>query len=259
MLCHFRNITKWVKILHPVSKSGQIYSFRLCVQLLCLLSFCQFFVGCTTSKKEALVPPVKASKTYLALGDSYTIGQGVLQTERFPYLAAQWLTTQGVDMLSPTYIATTGWTTADLLRGIANTNPPSNFDAVTLLIGVNNQFQGRDTNEYRREFTQCLQEAIRLARNKTQHVFVLSIPDYSSTPVGRRFDSASVSAGVNRFNAINRQITEQYRVVYIDITPGSRQASTDPGLVASDGLHPSGREYEKWAALLAPAMVKVLK
>jgi lysophospholipase L1-like esterase len=242
-----------------ITVTGQIYSFRLLARLLCVLCLSCCFWGCTP-KTDALPPPPGASaKSYLALGDSYTIGQGVAETERFPYRTAQLLTTQGITMLSPTYIATTGWTTGNLLNAIATTKPPEGFDVVSLLIGVNNQFQGDDTGIYRQEFTRCLQEAIRLAGGKTARVFVLSIPDYGCTPYGRRFDSARVSAGVNRFNAINQQVVTQYGIEYINITPGSREAAIDPGLVAADGLHPSGREYDKWAALLAPAMAKVLK
>jgi lysophospholipase L1-like esterase len=198
-------------------------------------------------------------KKYLALGDSYTIGQSVALQERFPHQTAAWLRLKGIQMNEPDYIATTGWTTANLLSAIAAQKPATNYDAVSLLIGVNNQYQQRDTQEYRSQFTQCLLKAIELANNQRNRVFVLSIPDYSATPFASRLDRQKISREIDIFNAINKQVCTEYAIVWIEITQSSRDALTNPLLVANDGLHPSGMEYAKWAAKLAPAMETVLK
>ncbi len=198
------------------------------------------------------------AKTYLALGDSYTIGQSVLPEHRFPYFAVRQLIARDVEMSQPTYIAATGWTTGSLINAL-NANPPAKtYDFVTLLIGVNNQYQRRSHDEYRSEFADLLGRAINYAGGLRTHVFVLSIPDYSVTPFGQFFDTAQVSREIDAFNAINKEITNQAGVVYIDITAISRQARNDATLTADDRLHPSGKQYERWALLLSPAMKAAL-
>lgn len=214
------------------------------------------------SKKNAIVntnPSVQDStKTYLALGDSYTIGQNVAVDERFPAQTVAILRSQNIKIKDPQYIATTGWTTGNLLNAIATQNPVGPYDVVSLLIGVNDQYQGVDTATYRQRFTQCLDKAIQLAGNKKSHVFVVSIPDYSVTPFVPASQKARVSMEIDWFNAINTQVSQQMGISYVDITPGSREAATNPALIANDGLHPSGAEYKKWAMLLAPLMKRVL-
>ena len=138
-------------------------------------------------------------------------------------------------------------------------NPQGPYDVVTLLIGVNDQYQHFDTGGYRIHFTQCLQNAIALAGNKKDHVFVLSIPDYSVTPFAANSDTAQIRKELDEFNAINKEITLSFNISYTDITPLTREAKNDASLIAGDGLHPSGKEYAKWAALLAPEIEKVLK
>lgn len=197
-------------------------------------------------------------KTYLALGDSYTIGQSVDVNQRFPAQTAALLQNDNIIIKQPEYIAVTGWTTANLQTAIQNTNPKGPYDIVSLLIGVNDQFQHLDTGGYRFRFTQLLQKSIQLAGNKPAHVFVLSIPDYSVTPFGQTYNPAQTSKEIDGFNAINRQVTAQYNCQYIDITPSSREAANNTGLVANDGLHPSGAEYKKWAMLLSQAIKATL-
>ncbi len=197
--------------------------------------------------------------TWLALGDSYTIGQSVNTDERFPAQTVSLLQKDSLNFSEPQYIATTGWTTQNLLDAITEQNLKGTFDIVTLLIGVNDQYQHRDTTGYREKFTECLQKAIELADNKTDHVFVLSIPDYSVTPFAANNDTAEIKKEIDEFNAINKSITLSYNISYTDITPLTREAKTDNSLIAGDGLHPSGKEYANWAALLEVEIGKILK
>ncbi len=196
-----------------------------------------------------------APKTsYLALGDSYTIGQSVPEADRFPVQTAGILAGSPVYMASPVIIAQTGWTTGNLLNALAQNPVTRTYDYVTLLIGVNNQYQRRSQAEYRIEFEQLLNKAIQYAGGKKHRVFVLSIPDYSVTPFGQNGNPAQTSREIDDFNAINKAITLAAGISYTDITPISRGAKTDPSLTASDGLHPSGKQYLQWAQLLAPKM-----
>ncbi len=197
--------------------------------------------------------------SWLALGDSYTIGQSVSEDERYPAQTVALLKADMIHVQTLQYIATTGWTTLNLLDAIAAQNPHGPFNIVTLLIGVNDQYQHFDTGSYRKNFTTCLEKAIVLAGNKKDHVFVLSIPDYSVTPFAAGSDTAEIRKELDEFNAINKAITLSYDISYTDITPLTQQAKYDAGLIAGDGLHPSGKEYAKWAALLAPEIEKVLK
>jgi lysophospholipase L1-like esterase len=195
-----------------------------------------------------------AVNSYLALGDSYTIGESVADTDRFPNQVAQLLRNAGIKISDPKIIATTGWTTGNLISAL-NTNPPqTNYSLVSLLIGVNNQYQGRSIDEYKTEFTLLLNKAIQYAGNKKTDVFVLSIPDYSVTPFASHSNREKISREIDEFNKVNEEISSQSGVNYLDITGISREASDDSSLIANDGLHPSGKQYKKWAELLAPIM-----
>ncbi len=198
-------------------------------------------------------------KTYLALGDSYTIGQSVPSNENFPAQTVAALQADSINMGAPYIIATTGWTTIDLQNAINSAQPKGPYDLVTLLIGVNDQYQGLDTGSYRTRFTELLQESIAFAGNNPSHVFVLSIPDYSVTPFAQNSDTAEIRAQLEEFNAINYQISMAYNVGYINITPLTEEMKTNGSLVADDGLHPSALEYTQWVALLAPQVAAVLK
>ena len=237
--------------------------FKKCSPLLIIF----FLLAC--SKEPAGVvyntgnpPPViidsTPAKTYLALGDSYTIGQSVATNQRFPVQTVELLSILGIKMKQPDIIATTGWTTANLNSTLINNSPANTYDFVTLLIGVNNQYQGRSQEEYRVQFTELLSKAVFYAGNKKRRVFVLSIPDYSVTPFAQNSDTAKIAREINEFNAINKQITDSAGISYLDITPISREARNNPSLIATDGLHPSGLQYQRWAALLAPLMKAAL-
>lgn len=189
---------------------------------------------------------------FLALGDSYTIGESVDAAERWPVQLAQRLRAEGVDMEDPLIIATTGWTTDELAAGIARGSPQGPYALVSLLIGVNNQYRGRDLNEYRQEFVSLLERAIALAGGQPQHVIVLSIPDWGVTPFAANRHRERVSGEINAFNAVNAEEAARLGARYVDITPISRQAAADPDLLAGDGLHPSGKMYTAWTELVLP-------
>lgn len=197
-------------------------------------------------------------KSFLALGDSYTIGQSVTADERFPYQTARLLINAGIPVKQPVIIATTGWTTANLLSALQTNPPATNYDIVTLLIGVNNQYQHRSLDEYKAQFRQLLSMAITYASGKADHVFVVSIPDYSVTPFASNSDKPQIAMEIDQFNAANKTISLAANVHYTDITPISREGATDPALQASDGLHPSGKQYGRWAELLFPVIKAML-
>lgn len=198
--------------------------------------------------------------SYLALGDSYTIGESVPVADRYPVQAARLMRNNHLNCMDPEIIATTGWTTANLLDGISyKTKSLSKYDIVSLLIGVNNQYQGGSRAEYRNEFTILVQQSIQLAGNQASHVIVLSIPDYSVTPFAHGGDTALIASEIDAFNAINFQVSTEYKVNYLDITGESRKAATDASLIASDGLHFSGKEYGVWADKMDPIMKGMLK
>jgi lysophospholipase L1-like esterase len=225
---------------------------------LCYLLACVKKEAPTVNPPLVTPPPSPVIYTWLALGDSYTIGQGVNQNERFPAQTVAALLQSGIQVQAPTYIATTGWTTGNLQNGISNSNP-NKHSVVSLLIGVNDQYQRRDTTGYRQRFTELLVKGIELANGKKQNVFVLSIPDYSVTPFAASFDTAQVRKEIDWFNQINLQVTKQYDCLYLDITPSTREGRTNRSLIASDGLHPSGAEYKRWADRLAPMVAQALK
>jgi len=202
-----------------------------------------------------------ALKTYLALGDSYTIGQSGPESDRYPVQTVKLLNNSGFRFSNPEVIATTGWTTADLQNSINNYHfAHSNYDIVSLLIGVNNQYQGRSQSEYKDQFAALLQKSIQLAGSKASHVIVISIPDYSVTPFASgRNDKTAIAAQIDSFNVINKETSQDYGANYLYITDETRKAGTDKTLTASDGLHYSGKEYAIWADMLAAKIKKTLK
>lgn len=208
------------------------------------------------------IPPAPSTpaivNTWLALGDSYTIGQGVLETDRYPAQTLTKLKENGIRIDTLRYIARTGWTTNDLLNAIAETKP-ANHTIVSLLIGVNDQYQGVDSGIYRKRFREALGKAISLAKGKKENVIVISIPDYSVTPYSQFADTARIRKELDAFNVINKEETAMYGCHYLDITPSTRLGRTQRELIAADGLHPSGIEYLKWAKDLASLMERILK
>jgi len=191
----------------------------------------------------------KGAFKYLALGDSYTIGQNVEENQRFPVQLAEKLNEAGLNVAKPTIVARTGWTTANLSQGIEDANLSGTYDLVTLLIGVNNQYQGRDTAEYRKQFRELLNKSVQFANDIEKRVIVISIPDYGVTPFGIS-NAQRIEAEIDIFNKINREETELKKAHYVYITSISRAAKNDPSLIAGDGLHPSGKMYGIWVQAL---------
>lgn len=211
------------------------------------------FIGVYVSCKSSGYSQTETSAVefnYLALGDSYTIGESVEEHERYPNQLAESLSDTYGSAFKAQIIAQTGWTTTDLKNAIREAKLGNRkFDLVTLLIGVNNEFQQRSEDEYRVEFKELLTQAIAFADDRANRVVVISIPDYGYTPFGSGRQS-TISARIDRFNAINKEIALAMNVKYVSITEISRQGLTTTDLVATDGLHPSGTMYKKWVDLL---------
>jgi len=195
---------------------------------------------------------------FLALGDSYTIGESVEVTERWPMQLAMLMQAEGVAVTKPQIIAKTGWTTGELQAGIEKARPAGPFDLVSLLIGVNNQYRGLDVEQYRIEYRELLEQAIEFAGGEPERVIVLSIPDWSATPFASGRDRDKIAREIIQFNIVKRQESWQAGVQYVDVTGISQRAADDLTLVAEDGLHPSGQMYLEWALQALPVALKVV-
>jgi len=199
------------------------------------------------------------NKHYLALGDSYTIGESVDEKNRFPVQLVKQLKSRGFIFDQPKIIAKTGWTTDELMEGIQRAELRSEYDLVTLLIGVNNQYRGRDIKNYQLEFTQLLEQSIVFAGGNRGRVIVVSIPDYGVTPFGQKKGQARIAKEIDAFNEVSKKICNQYDIAWIDITQISRSALNKRNLVAEDGLHPSGLMYKMWVKEILPVAEEILK
>lgn len=195
----------------------------------------------TMAQELNIVDKVK----FLALGDSYTIGESVPVSERWPEQLVDSLSKRGLDCIDPRIIATTGWRTDDLKNAITAAHLKPEYTLVSLLIGVNNYYQGKSLEKYGQEFEELLETAIKLAQGYKSHVFVVSIPDYGYTPFGQA-NQPAITHGVDSFNAMNESIAKKLGVKYFYITDISRRGIAEPSLVAGDGLHPSGSMYAEW-------------
>lgn len=224
---------------------------RLSFAVLSLLFF--VLAGCSPSPTPMYTPDAPNTLRFLALGDSYTIGESVDQSQRWPVQLSKLIEQRGrpVDL---TIIARTGWTTNELWQGIQQTPPQGSYDLVTLLIGVNDEYRGGDTAQYRQDFNFLLGKAIGYAGGKPDHVVVLSIPDWGVTPYAQNDPRppAQIASEIDAFNAVNRDETARAGARYVDVTPFSRTAPGDPTLIAEDGLHPSGKMYAGWVQLALP-------
>ena len=197
--------------------------------------------------------------SYLALGDSYTIGESVPAPDNFPNQTVLLLKNAGYDLKPAEILAKTGWTTDELQNNINNHSFTPPYDIVTLLIGVNNQYRGRPVDTYKPEFENLLKQAIQFAGGKTDHVVVLSIPDWGVTPFANGRDRTQIAREIDEYNGANKNISENYKVNYIDITAWTREAANDLSLLAADGLHPSAKEYKRWSEKLADKIKAIIK
>lgn len=200
-------------------------------------------------------PPISSSVNYLALGDSYTIGQSVCETCRFPEQLKASLNAMYSSTISLKIIATTGWTTSNLLSAIESQKPESNYDLVTLLIGVNNQYQHKSFSVYEKEFPELVNKAIMLAKGDRKNVVVISIPDYAYTPYGQSLfgqQSTTISAEIDQYNSFAENYCNNNQVAFVSITDITRMGLSNPNLVASDGLHPSQTAYKMFVDRMMP-------
>jgi lysophospholipase L1-like esterase len=210
------------------------------------------FSGC----QDESAPTPDQAHSFLALGDSYTIGESVPEDQRWPVQLADSLQNHGITIKEPKIIAKTGWTTADLIAAISDEKEElsEHYDLVSLLIGVNNQYQGLDFDQFEKEFEELLMQAISFADGDTQQVFVVSIPDYGATPFGQKRNPDQIAEQLDRYNNTARQISEQHDVTFINITPISKDAEDQPELTAEDNLHPSGKMYQRWVSEMLPSI-----
>lgn len=200
-----------------------------------------------------------AQKTYLALGDSYTIGEGLEIEKSWPYQLVNLLKDQGFDFENPTIIAKTGWRTDELKRAMRKQlDKDDKFDLVSLLIGVNNQYQEKPYGKYKREFKKLLKKAISLSKNDNAGVFVVSIPDYGVTPFAKEKEKTHAIEDLKEYNSYAEQICEKYKVAFYDITARSAELGKSEDMLIEDMLHPNAKQYRSWIDVFFPQLIKQL-
>ena len=197
-------------------------------------------------------------QTFLALGDSYTIGELVPLHESFPYQALQLLRDGNLEFSAPEIVAKTGWTTDELLDHISSIKLSDQYSIVTLLIGVNNQYRGRSVESFIPELNSLIEIAINKSGNKKENVFLLSIPDWGVTPFAKEKDQQKISLEMDQYNNACKNAAENFGIQFIDITASQRLDNNKDGFLAEDNLHPSGKEYKKWAEVLVKR-IKIIR
>ena len=225
-----------------------------------------FLFNCTANESE-LLPDTSEEKNlqekndfnYLALGDSYTVGESVPVEQSFPMQLSNRLESELNKGVETKIIARTGWRTDDLQNGIANTRIDKTQDLVTLLIGVNNQYQNKPFEQYEKEFPELLQTALGFVNGDIEKVLVISIPDYAFTPFGQSRDVDKISTEIDKYNEFAQSIASDFNVTFVDITDITREGLDQPKLVAPDGLHPSGQAYGKFVERILPFVLERFK
>lgn len=228
-------------------------------QITAILILTIFFTSCSTENNTVVQQMPSRNLKYLALGDSYTIGQSVCETCRFPIQLQDSIKKHdaSIGLFSTQIIATTGWTTSNLKAAIATQNPTNDFDIVTLLIGVNNQYQNKPFSLFEQEFPELIDTAIQKAKGKKENLIVVSIPDYAYTPFGQ--GSMAISQGIYQYNAYIENYCIQNNIKFVNITDITRQGLAQPNLVATDGLHPSTLAYSKFVERILPKALSIIQ
>ena len=191
-------------------------------------------------------------ESYLALGDNYTFGESISEKHTWPKQLVDSLKKRNIFLSEPKIIAKTGWTTDELKKAINNSSLDYPYDWVSLLIGVNNQYRGRDTDEFKVQFESLLLEAIAFSGNRKERVFVISLPDWGSMPFAKDRDTNKIALEINKFNQVIYEVCAFENIKFIDITPISRNIYSNPNWIAKDSLHPSKEQYSKWVEKIIP-------
>jgi len=199
-----------------------------------------------------------SAQDYLALGDSYTIGESVQESERWPNQLAEVLKGTSLEVETVTIIAKTGWTTAELINGIESKKNTNQYDLVSLLIGVNNQYRGQSLERFETELIQLIKTALKYSKNGAQGVFLVSIPDWGVTPFAKDRDVKKIALEIQAFNKVIQKQANEFKLPFIDITSISKEAKTDLSLLAPDELHPSGKMYNFWVQKIKKELLKTL-
>jgi len=197
-----------------------------------------------------------SAQDYLALGDSYTIGESVQESERWPNQLAEVLKGTSLEVETVTIIAKTGWTTAELINGIESKKNTNQYDLVSLLIGVNNQYRGQSLERFETELIQLIKTALKYSKNGAQGVFLVSIPDWGVTPFAKDRDVKKIALEIQAFNKVIQKQANEFKLPFIDITSISKEAKTDLSLLAPDELHPSGKMYNFWVQKIKKELLK---
>jgi lysophospholipase L1-like esterase len=197
-----------------------------------------------------------SAQDYLALGDSYTIGESVQESERWPNQLAEVLKGTSLEVETVTIIAKTGWTTAELINGIESKKNTNQYDLVSLLIGVNNQYRGQSLERFETELIQLIKTALKYSKNGAQGVFLVSIPDWGVTPFAKDRDVKKIAMEIQAFNKVIQKQANEFKLPFIDITSISKEAKTDLSLLAPDELHPSGKMYNFWVQKIKKELLK---
>ncbi len=221
---------------------------KICFRIAYVLITILLLFGCKESQAQDMTK-------YLALGDSYTIGESVKASERYPNQLVLRLKEQGFNFSKAKIIAKTGWRTDDLISAIETEQIKDTFQLVSLLIGVNNQYQGKPIKQFEKELRQLIDLAIGFAGNDTTRVFLVSIPDYGYTPFGKK-NQQQISKEISIYNGLTKQIALEYSIAWYNITPISQLGIENPQLIAEDGLHPSGKMYAQWVDYLFEDIIK---
>lgn len=224
-----------------------LFYFLICINIIS--------VAQNETSKHTKMPHSKTEMTaFLALGDSYTIGESVSVENRWPNILARELVSHDIALNEVTIVAKTGWTTDELMSHLKNTNISGNYDLVGLCIGVNNQYRGRSAEEFRTQFSAALDMAVAYAKNNVENVFVLSIPDWSVVPFAEGRDLKKIRKEINSYNKIKKEVTQAKNCTFIDITRVSRKAKHEKKYVARDSLHFSGSMHELWVTEIIKKM-----